>query len=159
VSRLHSSRGVREDWLWSMPLARYFAYTGSVLLALLFLLDGYLPSTAIEPVRTDFDRSIIRLKSEHKWPSAVVFDTNQPTIVPPIAVAEAPPPAGPLPEPAKSPLDALATAQPKEPSPVLAAAPAAAPKRAVRRAKIVRAPAPRVASHDMFGFRNAFASW
>jgi hypothetical protein len=28
------------------------------------------------------DKSIIRIKSAHKWPEQVVFDTSQPTIVP-----------------------------------------------------------------------------
>jgi hypothetical protein len=137
-----------------MPLARYFAYIGSLLLALLFLLDWYLPSSAVEPARADIDRSIIRLHSRHKWPSAVVFDTSQPTIVPPpVTIAEQAPPA-------RSPLEALAMVQHKEPSPVVAAAPAAAPKRVVRRAKIARArtPAPQIAGgYDMFGFRSPFA--
>jgi hypothetical protein len=60
--------------------------------------------------------------------------------------------------PAKSPLEALAMVRPKEPSPVVAAAPAAAPKRVVRRAKARLAPpAPQIAGgYDMFGFRNPF---
>jgi hypothetical protein len=134
-----------------MPLARYFAYIGSVLLALLFLLNWYLPPPPGGAARADVDRSTIRLQSSHKWPTAVVFDTNQPTIVPPpVAVTEQAPPA-------KSPLDALAMVQPEEPSPVVAAAPAAAPKRVVRRAKVRRPPAPQIAGgYDMFGFRNPF---
>jgi hypothetical protein len=136
-----------------MPLARYFAYTGGVLLALLFLLGWYLPPPAVEPDRADIDHSIIRLQSNHKWPGAVVFDTSQPTIVPPpVAVTEQVPPP-----PARSPLEALAMVQPKEPSPVVAVAPAAAPKRVVRRAKVARPPAPQIAGgYEMFGFRNPF---
>jgi len=43
--------------------------------------------------------------------------------------------------------------QPKEPSPVVAVAPAAAPKRVVRRAKVARPPAPQIAGgYDMFAF-------
>jgi hypothetical protein len=135
-----------------MPLARYFAYIGSVLLALLFLLNWYLPPPVGEAARADVDRSTIRLQSRHKWPTAVVFDTSQPTIVPPpVAVTEQVPPA-------KSPLEALAMVQPKEPSPVVAAAPAAAPKRVVHRAKPRRPPpAPQIAGgYDMFGFRTPF---
>jgi hypothetical protein len=137
-----------------MPLARYFAYIGSVLLALLFLLNWYLPPPADRAARADVDRSTIRLQSSHKWPSAVVFDTSQPTIVPPaVTVTEQAPPA-------KSPLEALAMVQPKEPSPVIAAAPAAAPKRIVRRTKVARTPAPRVAGYDTFGFPHFFqTSW
>lgn len=142
-----------------MPLARYFVFTGAVLLALLFLLGWYLPPSAVEPARAGVDHPTIRLQSAHKWPSAVVFDTSQPTIVPPpVIVADQVPPAQ-VPS-ARSPLEALAMVQPKEPSPVIAAAPAAAPKRVVRRAKPARAPAPQVAGYDMFGFRNPFpAGW
>jgi len=139
-----------------MPLARYFVYTGGVLLALLFLLGWYLPPPAVEPARAEIDHPTIRLHSAHKWPNAVVLDTTQPTIVPPpVAVAEQAPPA----PSAKSPLEALAMVQPNEPSPVIAAAPAAAPKRIVRRARVARTPprAPQVAGgYDMFGFRNPF---
>jgi hypothetical protein len=156
---LHSSHRGRGDKIGlAMPLARYFLYTGSVLLALLFLIDWYLPSPAVEAARADIDRSTIRLQSAHKWPSAIVYDTNQPTIVPPVATAAVEvPPAQPA-EPAKPPLEAMAMAQPKEP----AAAPAASHKRVVRRSKLARnpAPAPRVASSDMFGFGNPFqANW
>src|SRR4051812_25882176 len=35
------------------------------------------------------DRSIIRIKSAHKWPEKIVLDTSQPTITPP-AIAESP---------------------------------------------------------------------
>jgi hypothetical protein len=137
-----------------MPLARYFAFVGSALLALLFLFNWYLPPSAGETARADIDRSIIRLQSRHKWPSVVVFDTSQPTIAPPpVVVTEQVPPA-------KSRLDALAMVQQKEPSPVVAAAPAAAPKRVVRRAKVTRTPAPRIAGYDTFGFQNSFpAGW
>ena len=152
--------GVAAGSVGSMPLARYFLYTGGVLLALLFLLDWYLPSPASEAARADVDRSTIRVHSLQRWPSAVAFDTSQPTIVPPAAMAAAAktPPARPAVEPAKSPLDALAMAQPKEP-PAFHAAPATARKRVVRRTKLARtpAPAPRVASSDMFGFGNPFA--
>jgi hypothetical protein len=147
--------GGRRDWLGSMPLARYFTYTGGALLALLVLLNWYLPPAAVEAARADVDRSTIRLQTRHKWPSAVVFDTNQPTIVPPATVAELVPPARP-------PREAMAMVERKEPSPVVAAAPAAAPKRVVRRAKARQAPpAPQIAGgYDMFGFRNSFpGSW
>src|SRR5215216_5105588 len=97
-----------------MPLRRYFAYTGGVLLALLFLIDWYLPRPVVAPGHTDIDRSIIRIHSMHKWPGAVVYDTSQPTIVPPAptVAAEAPPvpsaqreafAAAPEPEPAPAP--------------------------------------------------------
>ena len=139
----------------AMPLTRYFAYTGGVLLALLFLLAWYLPPPATEPARADVDRSTIRLQSQHKWPRAVVFDTSQPTIVPPpVAVAEQPPAPPP---PARSPLEALAMVQQKEPAPVRAAASQPAPKRVVRRARIAPPPPQIAGGYDMFGFRTPFA--
>jgi len=96
-----------------MPLGRYFAFIGSMLLALLFLADWYLPQPAAMPARTDVDRTVIRLHSSHKWPERIVIDTSLPTIVPPAArVAETlpvkPPPA------ARTPGDALAMATPAE---------------------------------------------
>lgn len=145
----------------AMPLARYFLYTGSVLLALLFLIDWYLPPPAVEAARADIDRSTIRLQSAHKWPSAVVFDTDQPTIVPPVATAAVDVPPVQTAQPAKPPLEAMAMAQSKEPA-ATQAAPASSQKRVVRRSKLARtpAPAPRVASSDMFGFGNPFqANW
>jgi hypothetical protein len=33
------------------------------------------------------DKSVIRINSDRKWPERVVFDTNMPTIAPPIAPA------------------------------------------------------------------------
>ena len=116
-----------------MPVARYFAYTGSVLLALLFLLDWYLPSPAIEPARADIDRSIIRLQSRHKWPSAIAFDTSQPAMSHHRRLS---PKRRRLPDAAGS----VAMVR-QRPSPVIAAAPQAAPKRVVRRAKVARTPA------------------
>jgi hypothetical protein len=136
-----------------MPVGRYFAFTGSVLLALLFLIDWYLPQSAVEPVRADVDRPIIRIQSRHKWPSAVVFDTNQPTIVPPpsVVTAEAPIARPPREAFALAPQPALATA---------AAIPPTAPKHVTRRVRVARAPAARVDNYETIGFRNPFPpSW
>jgi hypothetical protein len=74
-----------------MPLLRYFVFVGGALLALLFVTGAYLPKIpdeARDEARADsgFDRSTIRIHSERKWPERIVFDTNQPTIVPPQAV-------------------------------------------------------------------------
>jgi hypothetical protein len=54
----------------------------------------------------------IRIQSAQRWPEKVVFDTNQPTIVPPPAavVASVPPPAPVV--AANSPLDARAEIKP-----------------------------------------------
>jgi hypothetical protein len=74
-----------------MPLLRYFVFVGGALLALLLVSNAYLPKIPDE-VRADsgFDRSVIRIHSDRKWPERIVFDTNQPTIVPaPAAITTA----------------------------------------------------------------------
>jgi hypothetical protein len=79
-----------------MPLARYFLFVGGVLLALLLLSNEVLPKLPVEAERAEAgpDRSVIRIRSDRKWPERVVFDTNLPTIVPPqTARIEAPVPA------------------------------------------------------------------
>jgi hypothetical protein len=143
-----------------MPLRRYFAYTGGVLLALLFLIDWYLPRPVADPAHADVDRSTIRIHSTHKWPGAVVYDTSQPTIVPPVPAVAAVAPVPPAPR------EAFAMAPKPDPAPP-AAAPAAPSKHVTRRVRVARAPAARIASferpgyeqpgHEMFGFRPAFS--
>jgi hypothetical protein len=69
-----------------MPIGRYFAFMGSVLLALLLVADFYLPKPpALEPARREAQVSGIRIASAAKLPELIVFDTTQPTIVPPPA--------------------------------------------------------------------------
>jgi hypothetical protein len=72
---------------FKVPLARYFFFVGSLLLAMLFLADWYVPtySSPMFGREARIDKSIIRIKSAHKWPEQVVFDTSLPTIVPPPA--------------------------------------------------------------------------
>jgi hypothetical protein len=66
-----------------MPLARYFFWVGGVLLALLFASDAYLPKLPMAAsAERSVDKSIIRIHSDRKWPERVVFDTQQPTIIP-----------------------------------------------------------------------------
>jgi hypothetical protein len=88
-----------------MPLARYFLFVGGVLLALLFVInavtpnltDSLAPVTSTGSVRADSgaDKSILRIRSDQKWPEAVVYDTSLPTIVPASAKAETRAPAPP----------------------------------------------------------------
>jgi hypothetical protein len=149
-------RGERGDKTGScsMPLGRYFVYTGGVLLALLLAISWYWqPQPTTQPARAEIERPPIRIETQHRWPRAVVFDTTQPTIVPPAPAPEvvAETPAATETPSAKSSRDAMAMVQEPEPM-AQPAKPAAAPKRAVRRAKVARAPASRVASYDMFGF-------
>jgi hypothetical protein len=75
-----------------VPLGRYFAFVGSLLLGMLFIADWYFPSASSQTFFREgrVDKSIIRIKSAHKWPEAIVFDTSLPTIVPPPLLAKAP---------------------------------------------------------------------
>jgi hypothetical protein len=144
-----------------MPLGRYFACVGGLLVALLFLVDWYLPQSAARDADAEVDRSIIRIHSAPRWPAAVVFDTTQPTIAPPQANAHAEA-VQPTPPPAT---------RPPHPTPALAQAaevPAAvvthisSPRRQAKRR--VRIPRPvyssRVASYEPFGLRPDFGpSW
>jgi hypothetical protein len=69
-----------------MPILRYFGFVGSVLVALLLVADWYLPKpVAAEPARREAQASGIRIASTAKLPERIVFDTTQPTIVPPPA--------------------------------------------------------------------------
>jgi len=69
-----------------MPVLRYFVFVGGALLALLFVADIYFPKQpVVATADSGVDKSTIRIHSERKWPERVVFDTNQPTIVPPAA--------------------------------------------------------------------------
>jgi len=66
-----------------MPLMRYFIFVGGALLALLFTADAFLPALpVVQASRSDTDRSVIRIRSDAKWPERVVFDTSRPTTTP-----------------------------------------------------------------------------
>jgi hypothetical protein len=64
-----------------MPLARYFSFVGGVLLALLFILDAYLPKIPVHE-RVQANLPVIRIHSERRWPERIVFDTSHPAIIP-----------------------------------------------------------------------------
>jgi hypothetical protein len=61
-----------------MPILKYFGYTGSGLLALLFGLNWLMPETPIAVVRTEVSRSSIRISSIERLPDRIVFDTSTP---------------------------------------------------------------------------------
>jgi hypothetical protein len=63
-----------------MPLARYLSYVGGALLALLFMLDAYLPKIPVQE-RAHVNSPVILIHSERKWPERVVFDTSVPAII------------------------------------------------------------------------------
>jgi hypothetical protein len=73
-------------------IGRYIAFVGSLLLAILFIADWYLPMAPTQSVTGRETEPIIRIKSDRKWPERIVFDTSAPTIVPqkPPVVADAP---------------------------------------------------------------------
>jgi hypothetical protein len=52
---------------------------------MLFISDRYLPKVSAQNFfrEAPVDKSIIHIKSAHKWPEPVVFDTSLLTIVPP----------------------------------------------------------------------------
>lgn len=145
-----------------MPLLRYFAYVGGVLLALLFAVNWSLPPLTAEPARAGADRSTIRIHSQHKWPAAVVIDTTMPTIVPPAPVVAVASEAAKTSAIAQAPI-----ARPVREAFALATEAAAAkpadsvrPKPHARRARVARAPARPDASSQPFGFRNMWvAGW
>ena len=69
-----------------MPIARYFIFVGGTLAALLFI-PGWLlpkPQAMFADQSVALDRTVIRIKSAHKWPEKVVLDTSKPAMTPPI---------------------------------------------------------------------------
>jgi hypothetical protein len=75
-----------------VPIGRYIAFVGSLLLAMFFIADWYLPMAPTQSVTRGEAEPIIRIKSDRKWPERIVFDTSAPTIVPqkPPVVANTP---------------------------------------------------------------------
>ena len=66
-----------------MPIGRYIAFVGSLLLAMLFIANWLLPmDPTLSATSEQADKQIIRIKSDRKWPEPIVFDTSAPTIVP-----------------------------------------------------------------------------
>ena len=95
-----SYKGVVASWDQSpvrnavnkVPIGRYVAFVGSLLLAVLVIADWYLPMAPAQSVTSREAEPIIRIKSDRKWPERIVFDTSAPTIIPekPAVVADAP---------------------------------------------------------------------
>ena len=86
--------GLFEKWAVNkVPIGRYIAFVGSLLLAMLFIADWLLPVGPTQSVTSgEANKPIIAIKSDHKWPERIAFDTSAPTIVaqtPPV-VADAP---------------------------------------------------------------------
>ena len=75
-----------------MPVLRYFVFVGGALCALLLAVNAVIsPSPGHDNgISSNAELPVIRIHSDRKGPEAVVFDTTQPTIVPP-AVAKSGP--------------------------------------------------------------------
>jgi hypothetical protein len=112
-----------------MPIGRYIAWVGASLLALLFVVDWYLPKSSPEPARDAINRPVIRIASIQHPPERIVIDTSQPTIVPPPTL--------------------VAEADPYEPSPIRSYASAAPPPAAVnvdqKKRKVTKRQEPKIA--------------
>jgi hypothetical protein len=147
-----------------MPLWRYFAFSGSILLALLLLADWYLPKSSPDVARAEVDKTVIRIHSASQGPEAVVFDTSQPTVLAPVNVADAAPAEGPMPAAETPTREAFAQLAPAaSAAPVAPAAADVAPKKEVAAKKTAarhpvkaRPPVPRLASHQPSESRGFF---
>jgi hypothetical protein len=112
-----------------MPIARYITWVGASLLALLFVVDWYLPQSSPEPAGEAANRPVIRIASIQQPPERIVIDTSQPTIIPPPAL--------------------VAEAAAEEPSPIPSYVPAASPPAAVnvdqKKPKVTKRQEPKIA--------------
>lgn len=144
-----------------MPVARYFLFVGGVLLALLLAIDALVPQQAIvaSQAAPSVNKTVVRIRSDHKPPERVVYDTNVPTIVPPPAVT-----AQVAVAPATAPALADATAQARVRETFAQFVPAEAKKPEGQRKRKIAKPRPaapmqqfaqpqmRVAQQSQFGF-------
>ncbi|MGL9620303.1 hypothetical protein QRQ56_19990 [Bradyrhizobium sp. U531] len=76
-----------------MPIIRYVLFASCFVLALLFLLDRWLPPLGENSAGPEVDRSIIRIHSARAWPEKIIFDTSThiaPTSSSPVLAAESP---------------------------------------------------------------------
>lgn len=71
-----------------MPIARYLVVVGGAL-AVLLLVAGWslaVPPTSFPDQPEIIERTVIRIKSERKWPEKVVLDTSKPTMTPSVVM-------------------------------------------------------------------------
>ena len=66
--------------LLAMPIRLYFMWVGSALLMALYCADKWLPdpSTHAHSSIPPGERVNLRIRSDHRWPERVVFDTAHP---------------------------------------------------------------------------------
>ena len=84
---------------------------------MIFVADWYLPDSPQTFREAQVDKSIIRIKSAHKWPERIVIDTSLPTIVPPPTAVVANTPVFNQPREAFAQLDAPSQQVSRNPSP------------------------------------------
>jgi hypothetical protein len=67
-----------------MPLRQYFSWVGSILFVALFVADWCLPAPfhAPHPEIPSNEKVNLRIRSDHKWPDKVVFDTTRSQFTP-----------------------------------------------------------------------------
>jgi hypothetical protein len=67
-----------------MPIRQYFVWVGSALLVALFAADWWLPDPAAHShsAIAPNERVNLRIRSDHKWPERVVFDTAHSSMPP-----------------------------------------------------------------------------
>ena len=123
----------------NVPLGRYVLFVGSVLLALLLFAGSYLPqpTESSDGREARVDKSVIRISSAHRWPEKVVYDTTQPTFVPPAVVAAAEAPTPGLPANAREAFAKIAVVTPSTKSLPVAVQPKRKLKRRPPEARIV----------------------
>ena len=92
-----------------MPVLRYFVVAGAGLLALLFVVNAWLPAPVItERDANGLDKTTIRINGDKPVAERVTIDTSVPTIVPPVAALSVAPGVSQADSQGESPRDALA---------------------------------------------------
>jgi len=94
-----------------MPIIRYFVFVGSVLVALLFAIDRYLPTPPETGQASDPDKTIIRIRSARSFPEKIVFDTRPQTAAPALANVD------PVPDAVERPSSDVLAAMASAPAP------------------------------------------
>ena len=115
-----------------MPIVRFITWVGTLLLALVFVADWYLPKPLPEPAGDAINRPVIRIASVQQPPERIIIDTSQPTIVPPPTL--------------------FTDAAPSEPSPLQSYALAVPPPTAVdvgqQKRKVIKRQGPKLAPNQ-----------
>jgi hypothetical protein len=86
---------------------RYFCFVGSVLVALLLVVNRILPAGELHPANSQAENYEIRIQSIAKLPDPIIFDTAQPAAAPPQSSTT---------EPSPQPREAFAQAPPAQPT-------------------------------------------